>query len=258
MISCPKCKHKLIKVNNSFVCDNKHCFDIARQGYVNLVLSKPSNSGDNPAMVEARTRFLEKNYYQKLKNRMVELVSGCDVLIDLGCGEGDYTKSMAVCVKESYGLDMSKSALKHASRIDKNTQYLLASIFHCPISDHCADRITNIFAPAPIDEIKRMLRNDGLYLRVIPADDHLLELKQFCYEKAYLNEEKTLSDEGLELISCERVEDIITLECAEDLVALFDMTPYSYKSSIEVREKLKQQSNFKTRISFIIQTYRKI
>lgn len=257
MITCPKCSQKLVKENNSYICVNHHCYDIARQGYVNLLLGKQASSGDNPAMVEARSRFLRKDYYVKLKNRLVEFCDESHSLVDLACGEGYYTKAMAEKVENSVGIDMSKAALKHAARLDKNTKYILASIFHCPIENECADCITNIFAPAPVDEVVRILKPIGRYIRVIPAKDHLWELKQLCYENVYENEEKLLEDERLTLVAQERVEDVIELENNADLMALFEMTPYAYKTSKEAVEKLKRLSSFKTRISFMIQIYHK-
>ena len=60
-ILCPVCGKVLEKEDRSLVCADRHSFDLARQGYVNLlpVQHKHSqNPGDDKAMVRARRAFL--------------------------------------------------------------------------------------------------------------------------------------------------------------------------------------------------------
>ena len=232
MITCPKCSSKLIRKEKSFVCEKNHSYDIAKQGYVHLFLNG-SMSGDSKEMVVARHEFLNHGYYEVLLNQLVELIKKYqpNSLLDLGCGEGYYTSKMSACVNECVGVDLSKDALKIAARIDKNTQYVIASIFHLPIDQ--SDCITNIFAPTPLDEIKRILTQNGIYIRVTPHVKHLYEFKQVLYKEAYVNELEVIEDETLELIERIQTDDFITINNNPDIQALFMMTPYYWKSSIE-------------------------
>lgn len=256
---CPKCDCKLIRKDRSFTCENRHNYDIAKQGYVNLMLTSSMTSGDSKEMVVARHQFLNKGYYHKLKDACEALVSkyNPEVLVDLGCGEGYYTSTFAKYVSESYGIDLSKEALKFASREDKNTQYILASIFHLPIGNQSVDMITNIFAPTPLEEVKRILKKDGIYIRVTPHIKHLHEFKQVLYEEVYDNEIETIEDENLTLIEEIQVDDVIYLDCAEDIEALFMMTPYYWKSSKKTSDIVHKLEKLETMISFEIQVYQK-
>ena len=253
---CPKCNEKLVKVDKTFKCSNNHSYDIAKQGYVNLFLNGKI-SGDSKEMVVARNEFLNHGYYECLRNKLVEIISEIkpDALVDLGCGEGYYTSKMSVYSTKTIGVDLSKDALKIAARDDKKSQYVLASIFHLPI-EKC-DFITNIFAPTPLDEIKRILKQDGIYLRVTPHIKHLYEFKQALYKEAYVNEIEVIEDQELDLINRIQVDDRIQITNNKDIQALFMMTPYYWKSSIETSNIVKEMNEIETTISFDIQIYKR-
>ena len=254
---CPKCGAKLVCCEKTFRCENNHTYDRARQGYVNLMLG--GNHGDSKEMVAARHRFLNADYYHLLKERLEEIVTRLQVrvLLDLGCGEGYYTSGMSRHVAECYGVDLSKDALKIASRMDKHTQYVVASIFRLPFEDESIDGITNIFAPAPVDECARVLKNQGIYIRVAPHRRHLYGLKKKLYDQVYENEMELIKDERFELIERVKVEDVIHIDDHDDIEALFMMTPYYWKSSKEAAHKVAEMESLDTEIAFDIQIYRK-
>ena len=90
-ILCPVCKKILYPQEKSCRCENGHCFDYAKEGYLNLNLHNSRNTGDNQEMIRARKRFLEKGYYSFLRDAVNDLLDEDDALIDLACGEGYYT-----------------------------------------------------------------------------------------------------------------------------------------------------------------------
>ena len=197
-ILCPVCLKKLHPVDKAYKCENGHSFDLAKEGYLNLNRKSSQNTGDNPEMIKARKRFLEKGYYDFMKKEVNKLLKPEDALIDLACGEGYYTKDF-VC-KDKVGIDLSKSGLKIASKSDKSTTYLLNSIFHNPLSDKCADKIVTIFAPIAEEEILRLLKDDGSFILVRPDERHLYELKNAIYASAYLNEAKDVFVKGMKRV----------------------------------------------------------
>ena len=142
---CPVCKEILIKDINRYHCVNGHSFDIAKEGYLNLNLKSSVKTGDEKEMISARKAFLEKGCYLFLRDRLNEIIDELhpESLIDLGCGEGYYTKSFNV--KDKIGIDLSKEALRLASRNDKSTQYVLKTIFDVPLADKSTDLIITIF-----------------------------------------------------------------------------------------------------------------
>ncbi len=253
---CPVCKIKLSKKDKEVVCENNHHFDYAKQGYLNLYLSNKPIHGDNAQMVISRTNFLNKGYYQFLKERLTDLTKEYhpDVLVDLGCGEGYYTDSFLA--NEKYGFDLSKSALKHASKKDKSTQYVISSIFHLPLADHTCDLAITCFAPAAIDELQRILKPGGKFIYVTPGPDHLFQMKEALYDTPYKNPQDNL-ETSLKLINDEIIEDNACID-NETIQQLFQMTPYVYKTSISSTQCLKMLDNLDITLQFRIRIYEKL
>lgn len=254
-IICPICGEPLQKVNQSAVCANHHTFDYAKQGYLNLLLKQSKEHGDNPEMVKARTEFLNTGAYQFLRDTLAKKVeeAHCEVLADLGCGEGYYTSALPA--EEKYGFDLSKDALKHASKKDPATNYIVASIFHLPLEDTCCDAAVTCFAPAAVDEISRILKPNGIFLFVTPGPRHLFEMKSVLYDTPYENEMEDLST-SLVLEKDEMIEQ--TFVCRQEgLMNLFLMTPYAYKTSTAGRDKLAQAGDIALTAQFRVRTYRK-
>lgn len=258
MLVCPKCRQELIKNDKTYRCENNHCYDISKQGYTTLLLKSCKQSGDNKLMVNARTEFLNKHYYDNLLNfinvAIKEINPKC--IVDAGCGEGYYTNHLLVddnC--DIFGFDMSKDALKYASKHSSgHANYFLSSIFDLPISDESCDLLLNIFAPCASYEFKRIMSEDAILIKVDPASKHLYELKEELYENPYLNPDKTLKD--FNLIYQQEITYKVNIN-NEDLNNLITMTPYVYKSSKEALDKLKKLENLNLTISFMVSFYKK-
>lgn len=266
MLICPKCKEKLNIEGRTYTCPNRHCYDTAKSGYVNLLLANQMNSalpGDNKLMVQARKAFLDKGYYAPLAEALCQTVSeyasqDCKIL-DAGCGEGYYTEKVAnACPKaEIVGIDISKNAADYAARRTKAVKFAVGSVFHLPVADGSCDIVTTLFAPYCGEEFLRVLKNGGVMIMVIPAERHLWQLKCAVYDEPYLNEVKDFSLDGFELLSRKTVADEITLPCSEDIEALFSMTPYYYKTGVEGQQRLSRLETLTTEIGFEVLAYRK-
>lgn len=254
MIICPVCHEKLFKKNNAFVCNNRHSFDIAAQGYVNLKLSSSAHTGDNKAMIKARSEFLNKDYYHFLKLRLKELIDKRSSLVDLACGEGYYTKDFLNPCK--IGIDLSKEGLKVAARKDKSSQYILASIFQNPLADECTDTVLICFAPIPKEEVRRILKKDGLFVLVKPGREHLYELKEAIYAEPYYNEVEETTMPGLCKVDEIVIEAKHTLN-NQEIKDLFTMTPYYLKTSRQDAEKLEAIERLDIHFQFIIEVFKK-
>ena len=242
---CPVCGKPLERVENSFKCAANHSFDIARSGYVNLLLSKHMGKtvhGDNKLMVKARREFLEKGYYSPLRDALCSAVkkyfSG-GVLLDAGCGEGYYTSAVSEAINgECYGIDISKIAVEYAAKLDKSTHYSAGSVFHIPAADSSCDMLITLFAPYCGEEFRRVLRDGGVMIIAIPSTDHLWELKQKIYDIPYKNEVKPYDLEGFELLENQRITYTMNIDNNEDIRRLFSMTPYYYRTDPEQTARL--------------------
>lgn len=252
---CPICQQELKKIDRSAKCANNHSFDFAKQGYLNVLIKQSVDHGDNKDMVKARTAFLNTGAYGFLKAHLVQHISSFSTatFIDLGCGEGYYTKD--ILAAEKFGFDMSKEALKHASSIDQSTTYAVASIFHLPLADESVDVALTCFAPAALEELDRVLKPHGKFVFVTPGPKHLWEMKEVLYQTPYLNEVKPL-ETTLRLVDTTTITNPFTLNHAE-LMNLFGMTPYAHRSPKEGIARLEQVEQLTLTAEFVIRTFEK-
>ena len=184
---CPVCKAEFSKEQNSLVCENGHRFDISASGYVNLLPVQKKNSkvpGDSKEMVASRRNFLSKGYYEPLKDAVVKEISkiGKGVVFDCGCGEGYYTGGIAEVSEAAFGIDISKTAVEKAAKKYKNAFFAVASAYDLPVKSESVDTVCDIFAPLSAEEFRRILVPGGYFLYVVPAEKHLMKMKEILYE----------------------------------------------------------------------------
>ena len=237
-------------------CQKSHCFDRARSGYVNLLLRSGAGKrhGDDAAMVAARKTFLDNGYYAPLRDAVADCVGTGHRVLDAGCGEGYYTAKLAqnniVC-----GIDISKNALKYAAKRCPDCQFAVASIAQIPLKDDSVDTVVSIFAPENIAEFRRVLRKGGRWITVMPMENHLWELKRAVYDTPYRNPAVCPEREGFRLRCHRELRYTATLHSHEDMISLFQMTPYYYKTSATDQQKLDSIDCLTTTVEFYIAEY---
>ena len=270
MFICPNCGGSFSIDGHTYRCENGHCFDIASEGYVNLLCANAKNSkdpGDDKAMANARFSFLSRGYYEPLREELcalaVRMTGNSPVFLDAGCGEGYYTDGIKNALTAAgktpsvFGIDISKHILKKAAKRGGG-EYAVASVYHMPVKDSSVDMILNCFSPLAISEFHRVLKKDSIFMYVVPGEKHLWEMKQVLYENPYLNEEKLTPYEGFEYITVSRVEYTADIASPEDIRALFGMTPYFWKTPKEGCDRLYSLQELSTTISFNIHVFKKI
>lgn len=265
---CPVCREKFNVTNNSCICSNNHCFDISRKGTINLLRSQKSSHGDDKIMVNARKNFLNKGYYQPLldvlNNQTLSVASDNCTILDCGCGECWYTANIYEHLLRNgvssnfLGIDVSKEAIMTGAGRNKALKLAVATVFDIPVADRSCDIVISLFAPFSLNEYNRILKEKGYFITAFPMEEHLWELKKAVYEKPYKNEVSDMKIEGFELIETKIINEYIELQSTEDILSLFSMTPYYYKTSKSDKEKLNNLSTLKTRIHFCSAIYRKI
>ncbi|ETK34706.1 putative RNA methyltransferase [Microbispora sp. ATCC PTA-5024] len=172
---CPVCGAGLRLDAGSARCAHGHAFDVARQGYVNMLTgSAIPGTADTPAMVASRAAFLEAGHYRPLAVRLRELCAGAGVVADAGAGTGHYLAGALGEGAVGIALDVSKHALKRAARSHPRVGAVVADVWRAlPVRDGAADVLLNVFAPRNAPEFARILRPDGLLVVVTPAPGHL-------------------------------------------------------------------------------------
>ncbi len=264
LFSCPVCGGRLTKKERTLICDSCHSFDMAKEGYVNLLCGKGSErSGDDKMMVSARTRFLDGGYYAPLRAKVCELLdslgAGCDAVLDSGCGEGYYTSEYARHSGSICGIDISKTAVKKAAKRCRDAEFAVASVYNMPIPDESVNIIINCFSPMAKEEFLRVLKPGGYLIYIVPGKRHLWELKSILYDSPYENEEKVEQYEGFEHMDAHHVITDFCLDRREDIDALYHMTPYTWTTPKDGAERLAATEIIeKMTAEFYVHVYRKI
>ncbi len=254
MLICPKCKALLILFNNTYKCEKGHCFDVAKKGYVNLLLSQSSRThGDDKLMALARRDFLDSGFYKPLRDKICETINFGTVL-DLGCGEGYYTEGISA--DKIYAMDISKDAVSAAcTRLrGRNVTITVAGCADIPLADGSCDFVLSVFAPIKSAELLRIMKKHGKIVRVTPGIQHLFELKSAVYETPLLNTPIDMSLSGFKIVDTVKLEYKVTLN-GKQAKSLFSMTPYYYKTSPRDIAKLDGINELSVTAQFEITVY---
>lgn len=260
---CPVCGNELYKEEKSYRCALGHSFDIARQGYVNLLTVQQKHSlnpGDTREQVLSRRAFLEANFYAPIAEALIDTakeLGASGPILDVGCGEGYYSSRLASALgAELVGLDISKEAVRCAAAKYKDARWLCATAAHIPVKDGSAGLVTSLFALTLPQEFKRILRPDGLYFQVLAAQDHLLGLKSIIYPELKFKEKDTVPHlEGFELVKSVPVRFTFTVE-GQQVQNLFSMTPHVYRIGKAGAENLRKTERLTDTASCVLNVYR--
>ena len=262
---CPICGKELNKMDRTYVCPDRHSFDIARQGYVNLLTVQQKHSlapGDTREQVLARRAFLEAGFYEPIADALIAAAREYGVsgeILDIGCGEGYYAARLAEAMGLPLtGLDISKEAVRCAAAKYKNAQWLCATAAHIPVPDGAAGLITSLFALTLPEEFHRVLEKDGLYFQVLAAEDHLLGLKSIIYEVLHHKEKDTVPElPGFERLASIPIRFSFTVE-GEQIRNLFSMTPHVFRIGKEGARRLSETEHLEDTASCVLNVFRRV
>jgi len=250
-LACPLDGGPLRRHGTSWRCDAGHCFDLAAQGYTNLLPVQQKRSrdpGDSKEMVAARRRYLNAGFYQPIaalvsRTVLANLPAGrAAACLDAGCGEGYYLRELAAAGDGQrlalLGLDISKWAVLAAAKQDKRPNWVVGSNAKLPVLPATLDRVLCMFGFPVYAEFARVLRPGGELLQVDAGPDHLRELREIIYPT--LKPERAaepLSPAGFSVLPAESLRYTVTLGGAEQIGDLLTMTPHLYRASAEGRAK---------------------
>ena len=260
LLCCPVCGRELTKAERAYTCPARHTFDIAREGYVNLMAGKPPAVGDNREMIAARHRTLESGIYARFCEALREVAAEAPqgTFLDVGCGEGYYTERMALSrTGDVIGIDISKDALKLSCRRLPRATLAVASAYHLPLADCSVALLSAIFAPMATEEFHRVLNVGGRLVLAVPGPRHLFGMKEILYDTPYENEVQDTALAGFTLLEKRAVTFDLTLPSQEAIADLFAMTPYCYRTPRAGRERLAALDTLSISAEFYVLVYEK-
>ena len=183
--ACPICQEALDLVQQSLACPNRHSFDLAKFGYVNLAPQVKASKDYDKENFQNRQLVLENGFYNHILNALSECLSPLAHpanILDIGCGEGYYSRSLQERHPDHsfYAFDLSKESIQLAAKSDQEwkVKWFVGDLAHLPLLDQSMDLLLDIFSPANCQEFKRVLAPDGRLIKVIPTATHLQEIRQ--------------------------------------------------------------------------------
>lgn len=264
---CPICQSPLRRHHPSkgYYCSNKHHFDLAKEGYLNLLpvqFKKSKDPGDSRAMMRSRRHFLESGFYRSLAEAIATLIDQHRTphqamhILDMGCGEGYYSRQIeALCRNpeqlDLHGIDIAKNAILAAAKKQPNARFIVASNKRMPYADQFFDLILRVYAPSSDAEILRLLKTGGLLLSVTPGPRHLWQLKEFIYRQVTEHSAKIDLPEGFRQIDSQRLCYTIMPD-QEQRMALLQMTPFAWRTKGESRSQIQRAQGLEIETDFIL------
>ncbi len=261
---CPICKSALGRSANSLICEKNHCFDYAKEGYINLLPpqhKKTKEPGDNKEMIRCRQDFLQKDYYAFLLPELSDTISEFSqqplTFLDSGCGEGYFTNKLQMQHENIafYGMDISKEAIRLAAKRNKNIRWLVASSNNIPIMDNSLDVVLKINAPLNFEKLQSKITENGIVISVSPGKSHLAKLRETMYLKPQTHKQEA-TPESYTLLHQSEIEAHISISSKQDINNLFKMTPYYWNASQTAKEKVNELTQLDTTASFNINVYK--
>lgn len=271
---CPIDSLPMQRQHNTWRCPSGHSYDIAKQGYVNLlpVQSKKSRDpGDSRAMVNARRAFLDGGHFAPIADAVSRAVTAAlpqpDLsLLDAGCGEAYYLDTLCTELLadkrelQACALDISKWAVRSAMQRNRGFTGIVASNRQIPLASNSQDLILCMFGFPVFGEFSRLLKSGGVLLTVDSGPRHLIELRRALYDEVTVHAPQA-SDEATAHIGPVLAEHALSYTTSplsrESLAQLLQMTPHYYRATAAGRERATALTLPEVTVDVVLRLFRR-
>ncbi|WP_284641496.1 putative RNA methyltransferase [Paenibacillus silviterrae] len=269
VLRCPLCFGPMHTVESrSIVCGSRHCFDISKLGYVNL-LNRTMQSKYDKRLFDSRRRIAESGFFEPLSQALVECIRGSHspvhplAILDAGCGEGSLLSGIRMKLERdlchpplAVGIDLSKEGISRAAAEYKGAMWFVADIANCPFAARQFHFVLNVLSPANYTEFQRIAAAGGTVLKVIPGSEYLKELRDLLYDgsarKTYSNDHTLAQFQKYFVLSeVRQIRYHVNLD-PQLLDSLVDMTPLSWGVTEQQRQKALQLCGTAITVDFVV------
>jgi 23S rRNA (guanine745-N1)-methyltransferase len=268
ILKCPVCDAPLTWGTKSATCPEDHTFDVARSGYLNLLLPNKKHSrepGDSPSMMRSRRAFLQAGFYDRMASAtnaaVAEALSGREHanIADLGCGEGFFLAGLKnhLTRADCCGVDISRTGIRMATTYDRDVRWVVASLHESPFLPQSLDVALSMCAPIAIADLRRVVRHDGALVTVTPGPDHLDALRALIYPSVVPHSPALMAgDTNFNLSGSSRVRYPVAVKSREDISNLLAMTPYYWNISRETKALVEARSRLDLTVDVYVSLFR--
>lgn len=275
ILKCPVCDAPLTWGTKSAACPENHSFDIARAGYLNLLLPNKKHSpepGDSPGMMRSRRAFLQAGFYDRMASvanaAVAEVLSGREQanVADFGCGEGFFLAGLKKHLDRTtampygcFGVDISRAGIRMATTYDRSVKWIVASLHESPFLTQSLDVVLSMCAPIAVADLRRVVRHDGALVTVTPGPDHLDALRALIYPSVVPHSPTpalNACDTHFNLSGSSRVRYPVAVNSREDISNLLAMTPYYWNISRETKALVEACSRLDLTVDVYVSVFR--
>lgn len=239
---CPYCKEKMHIEDSSLKCINNHTFDVTKKGTINFIISTKIKESKiyNEELFSSRRKFIEKEYYKQVYELIASDINKLNLnnikILDLGCGEGIHSINILKKIKNNYkyfGFDYSKDAINLASDYNSSNRfYFDGDVNNIPIATNSIDVIIDFLSPYSESEVKRVLKKGGLFIKIAPSSNYLIELRNASGLEKYQKQQEIIENlsKYFKNIVTENYKETFKIE-KNDVENLIGMTPLKLKTT---------------------------
>jgi 23S rRNA (guanine745-N1)-methyltransferase len=275
---CPIDGAVLKKTTRTLACEHGHVYDVAREGYCNLLLVQQKASldpGDNKDMVAARRKFLDGEYFSPIAERVFKAIVTLQNdtrqetpfrIVDAGCGEGYYLQYISKLAAnelkvncELAGCDISKWAVKAAAKRSAEIAWAVASNRQLPFTPGTIDVILCLFGFPDWKSFQKVQRSKSHVITVDPGPNHLIELRTMIYPS--INEASKPAKgnpDGYIVRTSDRFQFNFKLPDQSSIQSLLAMTPHAYRISQDARLAVESLHELTVSADIVVRVLEKV
>ncbi|WP_190279589.1 putative RNA methyltransferase [Ornithinibacillus gellani] len=257
-LQCPLCKQAVEVMDlRHLVCVNGHTFDFAKQGYIHL-MTAAHHTKYNKDLFESRRNLMGRTaFFDQVCENIVQVIADGRftspiTILDAGCGEGSHLQHIGQLLREDkqldvacFGMDIAKEGILSAAKQEGDAFWAVADLANVPFQSDALDVVLNILSPSNYREFNRLLKQDGLLLKVVPQHGYLREIRELVYQgsdKQTYSNDQTIArfDENFQLI--ERIRLTYPIHLNKEAQAwLLEMTPLTWSLDSDSRQHIIEQ-----------------